>query len=211
MTCAPRSAVTCRTVDLVVGKSHSESDDIEDFRPIPGGSTVARAAQLGYRHRQVHQPAGHGAHLVERRHALAREAVVVPLAGRPSSASSACRAKPSAPRATPISASCRKSRASQALKQALESEPHRAASATEAGYDVGTRTAIDVLAARQHAGQALYELLAQPLRLHAQRAAPEAGRGPPRPQGARRRELAGWRRRRRRHRSGHRRRRADAA
>ena len=64
----------------------------------------------------------------------------------------------------------------------------RRCKATEAGYDVGTRTAIDVLAARQHAGPGLYELLAQPLRLHAQRAAAQAGRRPPRPQGARRRE-----------------------
>ena len=36
----------------------------------------------GKRHRQVDQPAGHRAHLVERRHAFAREAAVVPLAGR---------------------------------------------------------------------------------------------------------------------------------
>ena len=36
----------------------------------------------------------------------------------------------------------------QALKQALESSA-TALRATEAGYDVGTRTAVDVLAARQ--------------------------------------------------------------
>jgi outer membrane protein len=37
----------------------------------------------------------------------------------------------------------------QALKQALESSA-TALRATEAGYDVGTRTAVDVLAARQN-------------------------------------------------------------
>jgi outer membrane protein len=41
----------------------------------------------------------------------------------------------------------------QALQQALESS-RTALKATEAGYDVGTRTAIDVLAARQNLVQA---------------------------------------------------------
>ena len=79
----------------------------------------------------------------------------------------------------------------QALKQALESSA-TALRATEAGYDVGTRTAVDVLAARQQLVGAQTDVLAQPLRLHAQRAAPQAVRRHPRPQGARRREqLAG--------------------
>ena len=53
----------------------------------------------------------------------------------------------------PISASCRKFRACRRCKQALESSA-TALRATEAGYDVGTRTAVDVLAARQQLVQA---------------------------------------------------------
>ena len=146
------------TVDLVVGKSHIESADITDFRsdPARGSPAASRFQQPGQRHRQVHQPAGHGAHLVERRHALAREAVVDTAGRPPSSASSACRAKPSAPRATPISASCRKSRACRRSSRRWNRSAPRC-KATEAGYDVGTRTAVDVLAARQHAGPGLHE------------------------------------------------------
>ena len=172
MTCASRSAATCRSVDLVVGKSHSESDDIEDFpararafrwrhrcrptrKPTPtspsrlqvtvpiwsSGGTHSRVKQSSYRWQAAKQRVERVSRETER---TARDAYL----GVMSEISRV-----------------------QALKQALESRPHRAASATEAGYDVGTRTAVDVLAARQHAGPGLDGLLAQPLRLHAQRAA----------------------------------------
>ena len=144
-----------------------------------------------------HQPAGDRAHLVERRHAFAREAVRIPLAGR-QAAPRARVARNRAHRARCLSRRrCRKSRACRRSSR-RSSRRRTALRATEAGYDVGTRTAVDVLAARQHAGAAQTDVLAQPLRLHAQRAAPQAGRRHPRSQGARRREHAGWRLRRRR-------------
>ena len=75
----------------------------------------------------------------------------------------------------------------QALHQALESN-RTALKATEAGYDVGTRTAIDVLAARQALVQAYtnysrsrYDYMLNVLRL-------KQSAGPARSQGARRSE-----------------------
>ena len=62
----------------------------------------------------------------------------------------------------------------QSLKQAVDSAL-TALEATEAGYEVGTRTSVDVLEARQRLFQSQTELCAQPLRLPAERAAPAAG------------------------------------
>ena len=84
-------------------------------------------------------------------HSRVKQAVV-PLAGG-QAAPRARVARDRAHRARRLSRrDTRKSRASQALKQALESSA-TALRATEAGYDVGTRTAVDVLAARQNAGR----------------------------------------------------------
>ena len=70
------------TVDLVVGKSHSESADVADFPPVPGVFDGGlRSQQADTDIDKIHQLAGAGAHLVERRHPLASEAGVVPLAG----------------------------------------------------------------------------------------------------------------------------------
>ena len=50
----------------------------------------------------------------------------------------------------------------QALRQALESD-QTALTATEAGYEVGTRTAVDVLNARRTLVQAQTDYSGQPL------------------------------------------------
>ena len=75
----------------------------------------------------------------------------------------------------------------QALKQALESSA-TALQATEAGYDVGTRTAVDVLAARRTlvAAQTAYSRSRYDYMLNVLHA--QAGGGHPRSQGARGRE-----------------------
>ena len=73
----------------------------------------------------------------------------------------------------------------QSLKQAVESA-QTALQATEAGYEVGTRTSVDVLQARQRLFQSQTDYRAQPLRLPAERAAPAAGGRHARPQGPRR-------------------------
>jgi outer membrane protein len=135
------------TVDLVVGKSHSESADIKDFPPEPGfpggsapsnsdndtdksitlqvqvpiwssGGTHSRVKQSEYRWQAAKQRVERTSRETER---LARDAYL----GVMSEISRV-----------------------QALQQALESS-RTSLKATEAGYDVGTRTAIDVLAARQ--------------------------------------------------------------
>jgi outer membrane protein len=137
------------TIDLVVGKSHSESDDIEDFAPIPGvfdggsvpttldqdtdksitlqvtvpiwasGGTQSRVRQQSYSWQAAKQRLERVSRETER---TSRDAYL----GVMSEISRV-----------------------QALKQALESSA-TALRATEAGYDVGTRTAVDVLAARQN-------------------------------------------------------------
>ena len=141
------------TVDLVVGKSHSESDDVEDFRrhsrrvqrrhPPPAseidtdksislqvlvpiwssGGTHSRVKQESYRWQAAKQRVERVSRETER---TARDAYL----GVMSEISRV-----------------------EALKQALESS-RTALKATEAGYDVGTRTAIDVLAARRTLVQA---------------------------------------------------------
>ena len=176
------------TVDLVVGKSHSESDDIAEFPAGPGCSTAARRLPArtatptspspcrsqvpiwssGGTHSRVKQESYRWQAAKQRVERVSRETERTA-------------------RDAYLGVMSEISRV-QALKQALESS-RTALKATEAGYDVGTRTAIDVLAARQALVQAYTELLAQPLRLHAQRAATQAVRRAARPQGARRREL----------------------
>jgi outer membrane protein len=136
------------TVDLVLGRTHSESDDIEEFSPIPGrfdggsapsgtdqdtdksislqvsvpiwssGGTHSRVKQQSYRWQAAKQRVERVSRETER---TARDAFL----GVMSEISRV-----------------------QALKQALESSA-TALRATEAGYDVGTRTAVDVLASRQ--------------------------------------------------------------
>jgi outer membrane protein len=136
------------TIDLAVGKSHSESNDIEEFAPIPGvfdggrvptdqesdtdryitlsvtvpiwasGGTQSRVRQQSYAWQAAKQNLERVSRETER---TARDAYL----GVMSEISRV-----------------------QALKQALESSA-TALRATEAGYDVGTRTAVDVLAARQ--------------------------------------------------------------
>jgi outer membrane protein len=136
------------SIDLAVGKSHSESSDIEEFAPIPGvfdggrvptdqendtdryitlsvtvpiwesGGTQSRVRQQSYAWQAAKQNLERVSRETER---TARDAYL----GVMSEISRV-----------------------QALKQALESSA-TALRATEAGYDVGTRTAVDVLAARQ--------------------------------------------------------------
>ncbi len=140
-------------VDLVVGRSHSESDDIEEFSPVPGrfdggsaptlsesdtdksislqvtvpiwasGGTQSRVRQASYQWQAAKQRLERVSRETERTSRDAYLGVVSEI-----------------------------SRV-QALKQALESSA-TALRATEAGYDVGTRTAVDVLAARQQLVQA---------------------------------------------------------
>jgi outer membrane protein len=136
------------TVDLVLGRSHSESKDIQEFSPVPGrfdggsapsnretdtdksvsiqvtvpiwasGGTQSRVRQQSYLWQAAKQRVELTSRATER---TARDAYL----GVMSEISRV-----------------------QALKQALESSA-TALRATEAGYDVGTRTAVDVLAARQ--------------------------------------------------------------
>ena len=135
-------------VDLVVGKSHFEQDEDNDFPGVPGfpdggtltsnqdfdtdksislqvtvpiwssGGTSSRVRQSSYRWQAAKQRVERVSRETER---AARDAYL----GVMSEISRV-----------------------QALKQALESSA-TALRATEAGYDVGTRTAVDVLAARQ--------------------------------------------------------------
>ena len=136
------------SVDLVVGRSHSESRDTQTFDPVPGrfdgasapsnresdtdsavgiqvtvpiwasGGTQSRVRQQSYRWQAAKQRLERVSRETER---ASRDAYL----GVMSEISRV-----------------------QALKQALESSA-TALRATEAGYDVGTRTAVDVLAARR--------------------------------------------------------------
>jgi outer membrane protein len=136
-------------VDLVVGKSHSQTDDTVAFDPVTGqfaggsapssitqdtdksialqvtvpiwssGGTHSRVKQSEYRWQAAKQRLERVSRETER---SSRDAYLGVL--------------------SEISRV-------QALKQALESSA-TALRATEAGYDVGTRTAVDVLAARQN-------------------------------------------------------------
>jgi outer membrane protein len=135
-------------VDLVLQRSHSESDDVERFAAVPGrfdgdtapsstqqdidksislqvtvpiwasGGTQSRVRQSSYQWQAAKQRLERVSRETERTSRDAYLGVVSEI-----------------------------SRV-QALKQALESSA-TALRATEAGYDVGTRTAVDVLAARQ--------------------------------------------------------------
>ena len=137
-------------VDLVLGKSHFETDDIQPFDPIPergfpGGPAPSnltgdtdKAISL-----QVTVPlfAG-GGNLSRTRQASYRWQAAKQRLERVS------RETERATRDAYLGVDSEISRV-QALKQALESS-QTALRATEAGYDVGTRTAVDVLVARQN-------------------------------------------------------------
>jgi outer membrane protein len=136
-------------VDLVVGKSHFESDDTQHFDPIParnfpGGDASAtqnsdtdKSISLqvtvpiwssGGTHSRVKQSEFRWQAAKQRLERVSRETERTA-------------------RDAYLGVESEISRV-QALKQALESS-RTALKATEAGYDVGTRTAIDVLASRR--------------------------------------------------------------
>jgi len=137
-------------VDLVVGKSHFESEDTVTFDPIgsngfPGGSAASsqetdtdKAITLqvtvpiwssGYTNSRVKQSEFRWQAAKQRLERVSRETERTA-------------------RDAYLGVESEISRV-QALKQALESS-RTALRATEAGYDVGTRTAVDVLTARQN-------------------------------------------------------------
>ena len=137
-------------VDLVVGRSHFETDDIQTFDPVPGrgfagGSAPSNATgdtdksiQLqvtvpiwssGFTHSRVKQSSYRWQAAKQRLERVSRETERTSRDAYLGVVSEISRV--------------------QALKQALESSA-TALRATEAGYDVGTRTAVDVLAARQN-------------------------------------------------------------
>ncbi len=136
------------TIDLVVGRSHSESDDIEDFAPIPGvfdGGTVPTTQDQDTDKSitlQVIVPiwASGGTQSRVRQQSYFWQAAKQRL-------ERVSRETERTSRDAYLGVMSEMSRV-QALKQALESSA-TALRATEAGYDVGTRTAVDVLAARQ--------------------------------------------------------------
>jgi len=136
-------------VDLVVGKSHSESDATQTFDPIPsrnfpGGSANSSSDQdtnksillevtvpiwsSGGTHSRVKQSEYRWQAAKQRLERVSRETERTA-------------------RDAYLGVDSEISRV-QALKQALESSI-TALKATEVGYDVGTRTAVDVLAARR--------------------------------------------------------------
>ena len=80
----------------------------------------------------------------------------------------------------------------QALKQAVESN-RVSLQATEAGYEVGTKTALDVLTARAAAGAGADQLRAGQVRLSEQHRRAAPGGRQPRSQHDRRRSTAGSR------------------
>jgi outer membrane protein len=137
------------TIDLVVGRSHSESDDIEDFAPIPGvfdGGTVPTTQDQDTDKSitlQVTVPiwASGGTQSRVRQQSYFWQAAKQRL-------ERVSRETERTSRDAYLGVMSEISRV-QALKQALESSA-TALRATEAGYDVGTRTAVDVLAARQN-------------------------------------------------------------
>jgi len=141
-------------VDLVVGRSHFESDDVQSFDPIPdrgfpGGtapssqeSDTDKSISLqvtvpiwssGGTHSRVKQSSYRWQAAKQRLERVSRETERTARDAYLGVVSEISRV--------------------QALKQALESSA-TALRATEAGYDVGTRTAVDVLAARQQLVQA---------------------------------------------------------
>jgi outer membrane protein len=136
-------------VDLVVGRSHFESDDVQTFDPIPdrgfpGGSAPSsqesetdKSISLqvtvpiwssGGTQSRVRQSSYRWQAAKQRLERVSRETERTARDAYLGVVSEISRV--------------------QALKQALESSA-TALRATEAGYDVGTRTAVDVLAARQ--------------------------------------------------------------
>jgi outer membrane protein len=136
-------------VDLVVSKSHFETDDVQTFDPIPGrgfpgGSSPSNASgdtdkaislqvtvpiwSSGGTHARVKQSSFRWQAAKQRLERVSRETERTSRDAYLGVVSEISRV--------------------QALKQALESSA-TALRATEAGYDVGTRTAVDVLAARQ--------------------------------------------------------------
>ena len=137
-------------VDLVVGKDHFERDDIQSFdaipeRGFPGGSAASTQEQDTDKSisLQVTVPifAG-GGNLSRSRQASFRWQAARQRLERVS------RETERTARDAYLGVNSEISRV-QALKQALESSA-TALRATEAGYDVGTRTAVDVLTARQN-------------------------------------------------------------
>ena len=136
-------------LDLVVGKSHLQTDDTVEFDPVTGqfnggtaGSTIQQdtdksiALQVtvpiwtsGGTHSRVKQSQYRWQAAKQRLERVSRETERTSRDAYLGVLSEISRV--------------------QALKQALESSA-TALRATEAGYDVGTRTAVDVLAARQN-------------------------------------------------------------
>jgi len=137
-------------VDLVVGKDHFERADIQTFDPIPangfpGGSAASTQNQDTDQSisLQVTVPIfTGGGNLSRSRQALYRWQAAKQRLERVS------RETERTARDAYLGVDSEISRV-QALKQALESS-QTALRATEAGYDVGTRTAVDVLVARQN-------------------------------------------------------------
>jgi outer membrane protein len=137
------------TVDLVLGRSHSESDDIQDFAPVPGRFDGGSAPQFSESDTdkqitlQVNVPiwASGGTQSRVRQQSYFWQAAKQRL-------ERVSRETERTSRDAYLGVMSEISRV-QALKQALESSA-TALRATEAGYDVGTRTAVDVLAARQN-------------------------------------------------------------
>ena len=137
-------------VDLVVGKDHFERADIQTFDPIPansfpGGSAASTQNQDTDKSisLQVTVPIfSSGGNLSRSRQASYRWQAAKQRLERVS------RETERTARDAFLGVNSEISRV-QAFKQALESS-QTALRATEAGYDVGTRTAVDVLAARQN-------------------------------------------------------------
>ncbi len=137
-------------VDLVVGTDHTESEFVQTFDPIParsfpGGTALSSSSQDTDKSisLQVTVPifAG-GGNLSRSRQASYRWQAAKQRLERVS------RETERSTRDAYLGVDSEISRV-QALKQALESS-QTALRATEAGYDVGTRTAVDVLVARQN-------------------------------------------------------------
>jgi outer membrane protein len=137
-------------VDLIVGKDHSETEFLQTFDPVPArGFPGGSAPSLDERETdksislQVTVPlfAG-GGNLSRSRQASYRWQAAKQRLERVS------RETERTARDAYLGVNSEISRV-QALKQALESS-QTALRATEAGYDVGTRTAVDVLVARQN-------------------------------------------------------------
>jgi outer membrane protein len=137
-------------IDLVVGKDHFERADIQTFDPIPGNSFPGGSAASTQNQDtdqsislQVTVPIfSSGGNLSRSRQASYRWQAAKQRLERVS------RETERTARDAFLGVNSEISRV-QALKQALESSA-TALRATEAGYDVGTRTAVDVLVSRQN-------------------------------------------------------------